>query len=586
MGNTPSTSSAKQPAGHSTSQQDRDREGNQRSNEIPTKREPRRRESIHTLSSAKATALPPSASLTSATAQPASASVSPSNTRSISASSASSHTRNRSATIATATPRIRPADSRSRERSMGNDQSAPQRAPSGSRKLEKAQTLPETRPSPASNPVTIPGGPAPVDPRPVLQAQSPVGPGSPPPEVWLDPKVHPAEAFALPAASYSRPPRLPLAIEEEDHTPGSPILTPANVASPVDSNEADSDIPRRSSVISSNVDEEEEPDEFQGHMPETAANVPKIATVIEWRDAPQDERVYVTGTFTDWQRKFRLHHNGPSKHKDAVSATLQLPPGTHHVKFLVGNDMICSPHLPTTVDFTNILVNYIEVTPATTSKSTKTTAPVAVPAPEPSRPLDIRPKTSEPSAASGRPPTPRTQAQEHAASPATRAQRPTPTHTPPPKEARATASPSMAQRQPPKHYTSDIPSYLLDLDTWPPPTGSPDDSPSSAASRFRRANAAAQAQPSPPSLPLFLSKSILNGATPMKDDSSVLIMPNHTVLNHLATTNIKNGVLATSATTRYKKKVSCRPPLSAINMLIVTQFLTTIMYKPRSDDGD
>jgi hypothetical protein len=62
----------------------------------------------------------------------------------------------------------------------------------------------------------------------------------------------------------------------------------------------------------------------------------------------------------------------------------------------------------------------------------------------------------------------------------------------------------------------------------------------------------------PPSLPLFLGKSILNGTTPMKDDSSVLNYPNHTVLNHLATSSIKNGVLATSVTTRYKRKV-CRP---------------------------
>jgi hypothetical protein len=54
---------------------------------------------------------------------------------------------------------------------------------------------------------------------------------------------------------------------------------------------------------------------------------------------------------------------------------------------------------------------------------------------------------------------------------------------------------------------------------------------------------------------LFLGKSILNGTTPMKDDSSVLNMPNHTVLNHLATSSIKNGVLATSGTTRYKRKV-------------------------------
>ncbi|OJD09557.1 hypothetical protein ACJ73_10226 [Blastomyces percursus] len=55
-------------------------------------------------------------------------------------------------------------------------------------------------------------------------------------------------------------------------------------------------------------------------------------------------------------------------------------------------------------------------------------------------------------------------------------------------------------------------------------------------------------------------------ATPMKDDSSVLNMPNHTTLNHLATSSIKNGVLATSVSTRYKAKC-----------------VTTIVYKPTGD---
>ena len=54
---------------------------------------------------------------------------------------------------------------------------------------------------------------------------------------------------------------------------------------------------------------------------------------------------------------------------------------------------------------------------------------------------------------------------------------------------------------------------------------------------------------------MFLGKSLLNGNTPVKDDTSVLTLPNHTVLNHLMTSSVKNGVLATSVTTRYKKKV-------------------------------
>jgi len=92
---------------------------------------------------------------------------------------------------------------------------------------------------------------------------------------------------------------------------------------------------------------------------------------------------------------------------------------------------------------------------------------------------------------------------------------------------------------------------LVDIDLWPQPTTDESES----TMRYQRAVAAVSTQPAPPSLPLFLTKSILNGTTPLKDDSSVLLLPNHTVLNHLATTNIKQGILATSCTTRYKQKV-------------------------------
>ena len=73
--------------------------------------------------------------------------------------------------------------------------------------------------------------------------------------------------------------------------------------------------------------------------------------------------------------------------------------------------------------------------------------------------------------------------------------------------------------------------------------------------RFIRATKAARILPKPPTLPMFLGKSILNTTTPKNDDASVLTMPNHTVLNHLATSSIRSGVLATSGTTRYKRKV-------------------------------
>ena len=67
----------------------------------------------------------------------------------------------------------------------------------------------------------------------------------------------------------------------------------------------------------------------------------------------------------------------------------------------------------------------------------------------------------------------------------------------------------------------------------------------------------------PPSLPPHLEKVILNTSNERKDDHSVLPHPNHVVLNHLAASSIRNGVLAVSASTRYRRK-----------------YVTTILYKP------
>ena len=97
---------------------------------------------------------------------------------------------------------------------------------------------------------------------------------------------------------------------------------------------------------------------------------------------------------------------------------------------------------------------------------------------------------------------------------------------------------------PPGDFRQIIPQALLDIDCA-------EDDP-----RYHQAVQVIQESAAPPTLPMFLGKSILNGNLPMKDDASVLTLPNHTVLNHLATSSVRNGVLATSVTTRYKKKVS------------------------------
>jgi hypothetical protein len=164
--------------------------------------------------------------------------------------------------------------------------------------------------------------------------------------------------------------------------------------------------------------------------------------------------------------------------------------------------MVVSEDLPTTVDFGNNLVNYIEVS------------------------ADDVPRPFDSSNAMG---TPVAEDEKKLAEQ---------------KDGKAEASTKRTKPTlPADRYTSNVPQYLIDLDKAEDTTA------------YQFAAAAIEKLPTPPSLPGFLGKPILNAATPMKDDNSVLNMPNHTVLNHLATSSIKNNVLAVSATTRYKKKV-------------------------------
>lgn len=169
--------------------------------------------------------------------------------------------------------------------------------------------------------------------------------------------------------------------------------------------------------------------------------------------------------------------------------------------------MTCSSNLPTTVDFGNNLVNYIEVSSDDLPRET---------APQPREDgLPVETATEHEA---------ETQRVEEAG------------------EA-ALVLPRTKKPIPVDKFTSHIPQYLVDLDK------------AEDSIEYRYAAAAIEKLPPPPSLPGFLGKPILNMATPMKDDNSVLLMPNHTVLNHLATSSIKHNVLAVSATTRYKKKV-------------------------------
>jgi hypothetical protein len=366
--------------------------------------------------------------------------------------------------------------------------------------------------------------------------------------------------YGLPPSDFSRPPRLPLPIEEV-HTPGSPIIAPQDISLPIGQGDING-LPRRASVLSSTTVDDEDLGDNEAFTADQASLAPSVPMPIEWK-GPGD-KVYVTGTFVQWDRKFKLHRDK----KGGFSTTLQLKPGTHHLKFLVDGDMTTSHELPTTVDYTNILVNYIEVV-APLPESTEKQAPApAEPMPIPGAAMTRGQVAGTDESAtqsipimSGKPGSETAAGLDKTTGSALPAQTPQPItiplsetpHAPSPAEQKRQQDRAREQEQqkPPRQplptatYTKQIPQFLLDLDTY----NNPNDE------RFQRSSRVIHTLPQPPSLPMFLAKSILNGTTPHKDDASVLIMPNHTVLNHLATSSIKNGVLATSGTTRYKRKV-------------------------------
>jgi len=184
---------------------------------------------------------------------------------------------------------------------------------------------------------------------------------------------------------------------------------------------------------------------------------------------------------------------------------IAIPPGTHHVKFLVDNEMRTSDALPQAVDDTGILVNYLEVSA------------------DEMPPLDRQASNES----------------QHE-----------------PRESESSRNINISTTAEDRiRYTSEIPPYLRDFaDSYG------DDREES------RGLYGSSPPPAPPSLPMMLQKVVLNTSSQMKDDASVLTIPNHAVLNHLATSSIKNQVLAVSATTRYKKK-----------------YVTTILYKAAHD---
>ncbi|KAK9455261.1 5'-AMP-activated protein kinase beta subunit, interation domain-containing protein [Dipodascopsis uninucleata] len=191
-----------------------------------------------------------------------------------------------------------------------------------------------------------------------------------------------------------------------------------------------------------------------------------VPTLISWIHGGR--KVYVTGTFTGWRKMIKLNRNG-----NEFSTVVNLPPGTHRIRFVVDNELRCSDALPTATDSMGNLVNYIEV------------SALDLPALEREGRLE---------------------------------------------EEKFEETTSIL----PLEYTNEIPEIFTNPE---------------ASERY-----ISEDYPAPPYLPPHLETVILNTNSTEKDDSSVLPIPNHVVLNHLATTSIKHNVLAVASVSRYSRK--------------------------------
>ncbi|KAI7867795.1 hypothetical protein BDF14DRAFT_1799111 [Spinellus fusiger] len=225
-----------------------------------------------------------------------------------------------------------------------------------------------------------------------------------------------------------------------------------------------------------------------------------VTTLITWTQG--GHHVFVTGTFNGWKHKIKL-----VKSTTDFNTVLELPSGTHRLKFIVDDEWKCSNDLETATDPDGNLVNYVQVLEEDTESGE-----------------GFNEKVMDRSGAS----------------------------------------------TPDEEYTSKVPSDLLALAAamashsthhhHGEEEGGVEELELEEEEREKRSALAAmeweKKQAQPPTLPPHLEKVLLNSQPVSEEDNSVLLEPNHVTLNHLYACSIKDQVMALSTTTRYRKKAS------------------------------
>ncbi|OAV89445.1 hypothetical protein PTTG_28692 [Puccinia triticina 1-1 BBBD Race 1] len=257
-----------------------------------------------------------------------------------------------------------------------------------------------------------------------------------------------------------------------------------------------------------------------------------VPTLLTWKEPAHE--VYVTGTFSKWRQQIKLRKPvvpETSTEQDAFSALVALPPGPHQLKFIVDRRWKTSKYLPSATDDKGNLINYLQVNPGD----------------QPFRGLGPRGIWSGYTYADW--PMPGASILEDAG--------------------------GSERTDSEDGWTSEIPGALLEYEEYHDRSSADEHDPSTANNTHPQAEAhSAKLAPGqagfaaePPKLPAQLKEGILNLSSRLpeaaSDDNSLLPRPDHSVLNHLAASPIRQGLLSVGVTSRFKRK-----------------YLTTVYYKP------
>lgn len=241
---------------------------------------------------------------------------------------------------------------------------------------------------------------------------------------------------------------------------------------------------------------------------------------IVWVQGGQN--VFITGSFTGWRKMIKLTKDSDEK----FSIKLKLPVGTHRFRFIVDNELRFSDYLPTATDQMGNFVNYIEI--------------------------------QQPDVQMGQ-----DESQQYAEDHQIQEQGEQKVGEPSQEERRDSAlgltndDDDMGNgytrfheeqlSRPKLNYVRDIPAIFTDPSVMEQYYLTLDNN---------AQNNQNQSWLTPPQLPPHLESVILNNfsTTDKTNSSGALPIPNHVVLNHLATTSIKHNTLAVASVVRYKRK--------------------------------